>query len=219
MDAIEILYEDRYLIAVVKPSGMLSEESTHLNVVTELKKQTGLKELHTVHRLDREVSGVFLLAKDTKTAGNLSAMIAERKVGKEYFACVHGKPAENSGEMRDLLFRDAKSNKSFVVDRVRAGVREAVLDYETLASVDSPALSLVRIRLHTGRTHQIRVQFSHRKMPLFGDGRYGGRDSSPIALRSVRLSFVHPVTKKEIVITAYPDRTALPWSYFPDVFS
>jgi len=218
MSEIQILYEDKHILAACKPSGLLSEESRSANVVSELKKQTGLTTLLTVHRLDRDVSGVMLFAKHQSAAGELVKKIAERNITKEYLAVVNGVPADPKGRFDDLLFKDSASNKSFVVERERVGTRRAILDYELIstAKYEEKPVSLVRISLETGRTHQIRVQFSHRKMPLVGDGRYGGRQRVPIALRSSHVSFRHPFTKKKIDILCVPDKEQAPWSVFAD---
>ena len=216
MENIQILYQDRHIIAACKPSGLLSEEGRAANVVTELKNQLETETLLTVHRLDREVSGVMLFAKHKEAADRLIKMIAEHSIVKEYLAIVHGTPEAPTGRFDDLLFKDSHINKSFVVDRPRVGTRRAILDYKTVSSADynGSKVSLVKISLETGRTHQIRVQFSHRKMPLVGDGRYGGRERVPIALRSSHTVFTHPFTKKKIELFCLPDTAVLPWSLF-----
>ena len=219
MKEIQILYEDKHVIAACKPAGLLSEEGRSANVVTVLKEQTKLETLLTVHRLDRDVSGVMLFAKHQNAASTLAKKIAERSIVKEYLAVVHGVPNEPKGRFDDLLFKDSSVNKSFVVDRPRVGTRRAILDYELVAmsEYDGQTVSLVKIALETGRTHQIRVQFSHRKMPLIGDGRYGGRERVPIALRSSHMSLKHPFTKKKIDLLCVPDKAAAPWNAFEDV--
>lgn len=218
MNDIEILYEDKHILAACKPAGLLSEEGRSANVVTVLKQQMGLETLLTVHRLDRDVSGVMLFAKHQGAASELAKKIAERNITKEYLAVVHGVPDEKSGRFDDLLFKDSSVNKSFVVSRPRVGTRRAILDYELIATAqyEGKTVSLVKISLETGRTHQIRVQFSHRKMPLIGDGRYGGRERVPIALRSSHVALRHPFTKKKIDIVCAPDKSLAPWSAFAD---
>lgn len=219
MNEIKILYEDKHILAACKPAGLLSEEGRAANVVTAIKEQEKLETLLTVHRLDRDVSGVMLFAKHQNAASELAKKIAERSVVKEYLAVVHGTPAEQKGRFDDLLFKDSSVNKSFVVDRPRVGTRRAILDYELVATAEyeGQTVSLVKIALETGRTHQIRVQFSHRKMPLIGDGRYGGRERVPIALRSSHMSLRHPFTKKKIDILCVPDKSTAPWNAFADV--
>lgn len=222
---IEILYEDKHIAVFVKPVGVLSAptESESESVFSLLSEQCGRKELYLVHRLDRNVGGVMLMAKTKAAAGKFSALVAERSFGKEYLAIVHGKPNDDCGIYRDLLFKDSSSNKTFVTDRMRKGVKEASLEYRLLKSVNSEdgVLSLVRIKLHTGRTHQIRAQFSSRQMPLFGDGKYGSHTNCGfIGLFSARLCFEHPFRcKKEIDIRSLPQTSNYPWNLFEDVLS
>lgn len=189
----EILYTDRDIIVACKPRGVLSEGADVGGMPSLLAKALG-GEVLTVHRLDRETAGLMVFARSGKVAGKLSAIMQSGGFCKEYAAVVHGIPDPPEGEMRDLLFRDASRGKSFIVKRPRRGVREAVLTYKTLAdhAVEDGVLSLVAITLGTGRTHQIRVQFSGRNMPLYGDGRYGGRERAPLGLFARALSFVHP---------------------------
>ncbi len=208
-----ILYDDKWIAVAEKPRGVLSEGSDAGGMPALLAAELGVPVL-TVHRLDRETAGLMVFAKDGKTAGKLSDSMQKGLFRKEYAAVVHGVPSPPEGEMRDLLFRDAARGKSFLVDRPRKGVREAVLSYRTVATVggDEP-LSLVAIRLGTGRTHQIRVQFSGRNMPLYGDGRYGGRERAPLGLFARRLSLPHPTTgRKMTFLLPLPEEEA--FSYF-----
>ena len=176
----EILYENDDLIVAVKPAGVLSEmdgekQSMPLLLLKDAKeKGKPDARFFGVHRLDREVGGVMVYAKNKQTAARLSLAIKERRILKEYLAVVKGAP-EGSGTFEDLLFRDRETMKTYVVNRRRAGVRDAKLSYEKLGQTvhEGQTLSLVKVRLFTGRTHQIRVQFASRKMPLWGDGRYG----------------------------------------------
>lgn len=163
----EILYSDRDLAVCIKPVGLDSENQ----VPSALKEQLG-GEVLTVHRLDKNVGGVMVYARTKSAAAKLSKAIQEGSMIKEYVAMVHGATPE-SGDWTDLLWKDAKKNKVFVVKRQRAGVKEARLEFRTLRTGET---SLVRIRLHTGRSHQIRVQFSSRGFPLVGDHKYGSRD-------------------------------------------
>lgn len=154
-------------------------------------------EIYPVHRLDKEVGGVMVFAKDKKTAAFLSSQVSDRTMEKEYLAVVEGAPTEREGQMEDLLFFDRSKNKAFTVKRERKGVKKAILTYRLLD--EEKGLSLLRIRLLTGRTHQIRVQLSSRKMPIVGDRRYGSkRESGIIALWSCYISFVHPFTKEKM---------------------
>ena len=192
-----ILYSDRDIIVACKPRGVLSEGADIGGMPSLLKDELG-GEVLTVHRLDRETAGLMVFARSGKVAGKLSAIMQAGGFRKEYAAVVHGRPDPLAGEMRDLLFRDASRGKSFIVERPRRGVREAVLTYKTQSTkgVGDGLLSLVAVTLGTGRTHQIRVQFSGRGMPLYGDGRYGGRERAPLGLFARALSFPHPTSGK-----------------------
>ena len=218
---IKILYSDKHILAVEKPCGVLSEPSVteEESILTLAAIQENLPMLFPVHRLDRNVSGLMILAKSKAAAGKFSAMISEHSVVKEYLAVVHGKPSEESGIYKDMLFKDSASGKSYVTDRMRKGVKDASLEYKVLSTTDSEdgILSLVRIKLHTGRTHQIRVQFSSRHTPLFGDGKYGSHTNrGMIALYSARLSFLHPFTGKNIDQKLLPASDVYPWNLFAD---
>lgn len=151
-----------------------------------MKAQCGVKECFCVHRLDKDVGGVMVLALDGKSAAKLTAAFAAHDTVKEYMAVCSGAPDRDQGTMTDLLYHDTRSNKTFVTDRMRKGVKEAVLHYRVLASAQE--LSLLRIRLETGRSHQIRVQLASRKHPLAGDRRYGSQvKSDHISLWSAAL--------------------------------
>ena len=179
----EILFEDGQIAVIVKPAGMASQLTPRGNdCVTALRAHTG-GEIFAVHRLDTPTTGVMVYAKTKKAAAFLSKEMAEGRFQKEYLALVHGRPEDPSGDMEDWLFKDAR-NKTYVVKRERKGVKKAILSYETLqtrADETYGTLSLVRIRLQTGRTHQIRVQFASRKMPVLGDGKYGASLAWPAA--------------------------------------
>lgn len=197
----DILYSDNHIVVCIKPSGILSQADSNggESMITKLSDMFGC-EIYPLHRLDKGVSGVMVFAKTKLAASELSRDIAEHRFQKEYLAVVKGEP-EPSGEMVDLLFKDSRKNKSFVVKSKRKGVKEASLEY-VLLKTDGQK-SLVRVLLHTGRTHQIRVQFASRKMPLLGDKKYGGDASCDnIALLSYRLTFNHPKTKEEMIFTA-----------------
>lgn len=165
----EILYSDNDIAVCVKPVGLDSEHQ----VPEALKAQLG-GEYHTVHRLDKNVGGVMVYAKNPAAAAALSRSIQESTMVKEYVAMVHGTPPEY-GDWTDLLWKDSAKNKVFVVKRERRGIKKARLEFTRLTAGES---SLVRIRLHTGRSHQIRVQFASRGFPLVGDHKYGARDES-----------------------------------------
>ena len=193
----EILYQDRALAVVVKPVGMESQAE----VPAALEKQLGGM-FYPVHRLDLNVGGVMVYARSKEAASALSRLIQNGEMVKEYVAMVHGTPPE-SGDWEDLLFKDSGKNKVFVVKRMRGGVKKARLEYTRLTEGET---SLVHIRLHTGRSHQIRVQFASRKYPLVGDHKYGSRDeaNAPM-LFSCRITFPWKGGTKRF--EAYP-----PWS-------
>ena len=213
----KILWEDKSLLVIEKPAGVLSEPSeSGEDVVSLLTKETG-KPVFLVHRLDRNTGGVMALAKRQDVAGALSGAIQNREFIKEYFAVIHGKPEEPEGVFEDLLFKDSSKNKTFVVKRERKGVKKASLSYRVLdtAETGGETVSLVLVRLHTGRTHQVRVQFASRKRPLLGDGKYGSRDNRcETALWSARLAFSHPKTGKPVSAESVPPRE-YPWDLFP----
>ena len=163
----EILYSDKNLAVLVKPVGLDSEAE----VPAALKEALG-GEVFPIHRLDKNVGGVMVYARTKQAAATLSKCVQNGAMTKEYVAMVHGTPPE-SGDWSDLLFKDSSKNKVFVVKKERKGVKKARLEFKTLHSGED---SLVRIRLHTGRSHQIRVQFSSRGFPLVGDHKYGARD-------------------------------------------
>ena len=165
----EILYSDKNIAVCVKPVGLDSEQE-----VPQALKDTLGGEIFPLHRLDKNVGGVMVFARTKAAAAQFSKMIQEGKLIKEYVAQVHGTPPE-SGDWKDLLWKDSQKNKVFVVKRERKGVKAARLEYARLTDAD-PAL--VRIRLHTGRSHQIRVQFASRGFPLVGDHKYGSRDEA-----------------------------------------
>ncbi len=204
-----ILFEDHDIIVCQKPVSVLSQsdDAGRESMITLLEQHTGAA-IFPLHRLDREVGGVMVYAKTKRAAAVLSRDIADHRFEKEYLALVHGTPTAPSGEMRDLLFKDSRKNKSFVVARPRRGVKEAVLTYEQVnaAIVGTEPYTLVRVKLQTGRTHQIRVQFSSRKMPLAGDKKYGARDAfDTIMLWSYRIAFCHPVTGASMCFSLDPD--------------
>ncbi len=216
----KILYEDKHILVAVKPAGYLSEpgggKSFPDTLAAYLREQGKSGEIFTVHRLDKVVGGVMVFARTPKAASVLTQAIAQRTVEKEYLAVLRGVPAEESATLTDLLFRDASKNKTYVVKRMRKGVRDASLSYRLLgtAEKEGQSLSLVQVALHTGRTHQIRVQFSSRGLPLLGDIRYGSKDKNcETALWSHRLRFAHPATGKEMEFSHQPP-AAYPWELF-----
>lgn len=219
---LDILYEDKHIIVCKKPAGILSqasengEETMCTLIEAHMREQGQEPYVGVIHRLDRGVGGVMVYAKTKLAAAKLSAQVAEKDTfKKQYFAAVHGKPQEDIGQMRDLLFKDTHLGKSFVVDKIRKGVKEALLEYELLSYNNELDISLIKVKLHTGRTHQIRVQFSSRKMPLCGDKKYGARDSfKSTGLWSYSLGFVHPVNGKAMEFCELPEKDYEPWNCF-----
>jgi len=203
---ISVLFEDAHILVVVKPPMLVCESTAKKDGLADLLLERTGGYIGTVHRLDRGVGGVMVYAKTPAAAAKLSAAVAARELKKEYLTVVRGTPDPEVGEMRDLLFHDRRQNKTFVVERQRAGVKEAFLEYDTvdrLTSARGEECSLVHVLLHTGRTHQIRVQFASRGHTLLGDGKYGARgDNRPIALFAKRLTFLHPVTRKKMEFEA-----------------
>lgn len=165
----DILYTDDHIVACIKPVGLDAEHDLPAALIEALSG-----EIYPVHRLDRNVGGVMVYARTKAAAAALSKAIQEGSMVKEYMAMVHGTPAE-SGDLEDLLWKDSRKNKVFVVKRMRGGVKPARLTFRRLTDSD-PAL--VHIRLYTGRSHQIRVQFASRRHPLVGDHKYGARDNA-----------------------------------------
>lgn len=191
----EILYQDKDIIACVKPVGLDSEHDMP-KALTDLLGG----EIFTLHRLDKNVGGVMIYARNKVTAAHFSRLIQEGKLIKEYVAQVHGTPPEQ-GDWEDWLFKDSRKNKVFVVKKQRTGVKKARLEFSRLTEGEN---ALVRIRLHTGRSHQIRVQFASRGYPLLGDHKYGAKDdlSAPM-LFSCCITF--PYHGEETQFTSYPD--------------
>ncbi len=209
---IELVYTDKDIVVCIKPSGVKSTDEP--GGVPELVREA-LGEpdgnVRTVHRLDQVVSGLMVLARNAKSASELSRQIREDEFGKAYLAVVHG-ALPDGGTMTDLLLRDKAERKTYVVEAPGKDVQEAVLDYACLGRADG--LSLAHIVLRTGRTHQIRCQFSSRGYPLVGDRKYSLlEDGCPIALWSARLSFVHPKTGEPMSFFREPP-AADPWLPF-----
>lgn len=191
----EFLYSDPHIAVCIKPVGMDAEQDVPRAITEKLGG-----ECFTIHRLDKNVGGVMVYARTKAAAAELSRAIQEGTMVKEYFAMVHGTPPAQ-GDWTDLLWKDIAKNKVFVVKRERKGVKNARLEFCRLTDKD-PAL--VRIRLHTGRSHQIRVQFSSRGYPLVGDHKYGARDQAPAPyLFSCKISF--PFRGKDHAFEAAPD--------------
>ena len=208
----EIVYRDEDIVVCLKPAGVLSTDEQG-GVPELVRRELGTPEadVRTVHRLDRVVGGLMVLARSAQAAADLSRQIREDRFEKEYLAAVHGDPGE-SGTLRDLMLRDKARKMSFVTDQPGKGVQEAVLDYRRLDRAEG--LSLVRIRLRTGRTHQIRCQFAAHGWELAGERKYSTRgDPWPLALWSCSLGFTHPGTGKRLNFEQFPPDIE-PWTSF-----
>ena len=191
----EVLYSDQEIAVCIKPVGM---DSAH-QVPDALKEQLG-GEVFPLHRLDKNVGGVMVYARTKAAAAQLSALIRQGQMVKEYVALVHGVPPE-TGDWEDLLFKDSRKNKVFVVNRQRSGVKKARLKFNRLSQGEN---SLVRVRLYTGRSHQIRVQFASRGYPLVGDRKYGARDDSP-APRLYSCCITFPYQGRAVSFSHFPE--------------
>ena len=221
---IPILHEDNHLLVVEKPVNVPVQEDDSrdkdlLNLLKEDIKyrydKPGKVYLGLVHRLDRPVGGVMVFAKTSKAASRLSDVIRKDELDRKYLAIVRGVPKQKKGTLEHYLYKDTQKNKVHAVSSTRAGAKKAVLDYEVLGS--SEQLSLVSIRLHTGRSHQIRVQLTEFGFPLYGDQKYGqhvNRPGQQIALWAQSLEFPHPTTKEMIKAQSAPPNE-YPWNLWP----
>jgi len=209
----KLLHVDEQIVVCIKPARVLSTDEP--GGVPELVRQAlGDKaaDVRTVHRLDRVVSGLMVLARNPESASALSRQIREDQFQKEYLAVIHGAPDAEAGTLRDLLYRDKARKMTMVAQQPGKGVQEALLNYDVLARSDN--LTKVHIRLLTGRTHQIRVQFSSRSLPLVGERKYAQlQDDCEIALWSWKLGFYHPSTGKWVEFSHEPPEE-YPWNCF-----
>lgn len=205
-----IVYQDQDVLVCIKPPRVLStDEPGGLPELVRQELNMPEADLRTVHRLDRVVSGLMVLARNAKSASELSRQVREDVFQKEYLAVVHGCPEENMGTLTDLLLRDKARKMTMVVTEPGKGVQEAILDYTVLAA--DAQMSKVRIQLKTGRTHQIRVQFASRGMPLVGERKYSMlEDDCEIALWSHKIGFHHPATGEWMEFTMEPSMQ-FPW--------
>ena len=214
-----LLYKDADLLVAVKLAGVPSQPDTtgQGDLLTTLQEE--YPSVSLIHRLDTPTGGVMVFGLTSKATARLCALVQDHdRFCKEYLAVVSSPLSEAEGRLTDFLFHDRQKNKAYVTDGKRKGSKEAVLDYRVLASLPD-GHTLVLVRLHTGRTHQIRVQFASRGLPLVGDGKYGSREKVPfIGLWACRLTFPHPITGKEVSVSTYPDPEEMPWSLFSDCF-
>lgn len=211
--AMEILYQNANILVCIKPARVLStDEPGGLPGLVREALGDPKADVRTVHRLDRVVSGVMVLARNADAASELSRQIREDQFRKEYLAVVHGRPENPEGTLRDLLARDKARRMTFVAEAPGKGVQEAALSYRVLDYANG--MSLVRVRLHTGRTHQIRVQFSSRGMPLVGERKYAvWNDPCELALWSAKIGFYHPGTGEWVEFSKEPP-AVFPWTEF-----
>ncbi|HOP75749.1 MAG TPA: RluA family pseudouridine synthase [Bacillota bacterium] len=217
-----VIFEDNHLLVVEKPVNVptQADSSGDRDLLTWMKdylkqkyQKPGNVYLGLVHRLDRPVGGVLVLAKTSKAAGRLSEQVRENRFRKIYLAVVHGRPRE-SQQLTHYLLKNTAKNQVAVVPEETAGAKKAVLEYETLETEES--LSLVKIRLHTGRSHQIRAQMAAIGHPLFGDQKYGihvNRPGQQLALWAVEVGFIHPVSRESVSFTSQPPKE-FPWTEF-----
>ena len=207
----EILYQDSQILVCIKPPRVLStDEPGGLPELIRDALGDPSADIRTVHRLDRVVSGLMVLARNASAASELSRQIREGDFQKEYLAVLHGCPEISQGTLRDLLLRCKQERKTYVVDHMEKGVQEAVLNYHVPNQADG--LSRVSIQLVTGRTHQIRAQFSSRNLPLVGDRKYSLlEDGCEIALWSHRIAFSHPATGQWMTFSQEPP-VVHPWT-------
>lgn len=208
----DILYQDDAIIVCVKPARVLStDEPGGMPDLVRAALGDPKADVRTVHRLDRVVSGLMVLARSADAASKLSEQIREQSFQKEYLAVIHGHPEEDAGTLRDLLLRNKQERKTYIVNEPGKGVQEAILTYQVQAKTEE--FTRVRIQLQTGRTHQIRAQFSGRGLPLVGDRKYSLlEDDCEIALWSCRLAFAHPKTGEQMEFVLDPPRV-YPWIF------
>lgn len=217
---VEILYKSKNAIVIYKPAGIPSQsdpsgDKDAMTLTSEILREKGENDsLWLIHRLDRVVSGLLVFARNKRYAAILSEYVKERLITKEYYAVVDG--IAESGVLENLIFRDARAGKAFIVDRERQGTKAARLSYRSLATVETEkgAKTLVYVTLDTGRFHQIRAQLSHIKHPITGDGKYGSRDNKArsIALMASHLSL--DLQNEKIDERRLPDLDLYPWSLF-----
>ena len=203
---ITVLYDCKNFVICEKPSGYISEysEDSSNSLPAMLAAQLGIQALYTVHRLDKEVGGVMVYAKTSEYAAHLSKQITDGTFKKRYVAQVFGRLPEGQARLCDLLFHDRQKNKTYVVKRKRAGVKEAILEYKLLSFDEADNISTLEIELFTGRTHQIRVQLASRGYPICGDRKYGSQISlNPIRLHSQEICF-RDTDKKTLSFTSAP---------------
>ena len=215
----EILWETKSLIAVVKPPHLVSEQVGDGSGLGDLLAEKNGGYIGVIHRMDRGVGGVTVYAKTKNAAAKLSEEVREHRLEKVYLAVVEGCPETLEGEWKDLLYYDRQRNKVFPVQRQRNGVKEAILQYRVLKTAVDPktekTVSLVEVTPLTGRTHQIRVQFASRGLPLLGDRKYGGHGACGISLACHRITLPPMDGHDEKTVIYQP--VGEPWDWFASV--
>ncbi len=215
MKSLKVLYEDNHIIVVEKPVNIPSQadKTGDVDLLTIVKQyikekynKPGEVYLGLVHRLDRPTGGVMVFARTSKSASRLSEQIRNKTMHKKYLCIVDGKMENQTGSMRDFLLKNERTNTSKVVKEGAKNAKEAILDYEVVKYNEEINMSVVKVNLHTGRHHQIRVQFASRGHSLSGDQKYGTRGrGKQLALWAHSLSFIHPTTKEELTFEDYPE--------------
>ena len=221
----EILYEDNHIIVVSKPQGVASQpdETGDKDILTQVKEyikekynKPGEAFVGLVHRLDRPTGGAMVFAKTSKAASRLSEQMRNGDFDKTYLAVVCGKPRESKAKIVSYLKKDEKTNTALIVPQTTTGAKRAELDYEVLAYNQDTDHSLVKVKIYSGRGHQIRVQMKSIKCPIFGDQKYGGEGMPKVMLNlfATELAFLHPVTKQKLIFRVYPPETTFAWNEF-----
>lgn len=215
----KVIYEDNHIIVVEKMNNIPSQADKTgdidmltivKNYIKEKYNKPGNVYLGLVHRLDRPVGGVMVFAKTSKAASRLSEEVRNKTFKKHYLAIVNGKMEDNKGTLVDYLWKDEKNNTSYVVKETKKNAKKAILDYEVLYYDKEKDLSVLKINIHTGRHHQIRVQLSSRMHAIYGDAKYHGRGKGEqICLWAYELTIIHPTTKKEMTFKALPEKKGM----------
>ena len=224
MEDLKVVYEDNHVIVVVKPQNLPTQEdeSKDKDLLTIVKEYIKEKEnkpgnvyVGMVHRLDRPTGGVMVFAKTSKSASRLTEQIQNGEFQKRYLAVINGKPREKRAKLVNFLKKNARTNTVDIVPELTTGAKRAELDYEIVEEKEKVALA--DIKLHTGRSHQIRVQMKNIGCPVYGDVKYGGDKLAKghnLALWAFELKFIHPTTKENMTFKVYPPEDIVPWNVF-----
>lgn len=224
MQTLNVIYEDNHIIVVLKPQNVLSQgdetgDESLLDMVKNYIKQkyqkTGNVYVGLVHRLDRPTGGVMVFAKTSKAASRLSEQLKNKQFSKKYLAVVVGTPKYSNARLEHFLVKDEQNNTVRVCPRTVAGAKQAILEYNTISSIGG--VSLLNVKILTGRSHQIRVQTSQIGTPVFGDTKYGGDSLAKghnLALWAYELEFVHPTTRQPMKFKYVPPIKTTPWNVF-----